>query len=99
MRLNSKRAKHLRKVAKAQIENVDGVTWFKGYSFDNSKKPNHKRLFQVVSALMQSANVETQEQINAVIENAKSYCFPPIRVASPSGKSLYRTMKATLRRA
>lgn len=99
MRLNSKRAKHLRKLAKAQIENVDGVAWFKGYSFDNGKRPNPKRLFRVIQTLIQSSKTETQEDTNAVIENAKSYCFPPLRVASPSGKSLYRTMKASLRKA
>ena len=99
MRLNSKKAKHLRAIAREQISGVDSIKWFNGYQFNNALRPNQQNTFKIINTLINMSKVEiTQDKIKDILEDAKAYIFPPLMVKEPSGKALYRKLKRSFKR-
>lgn len=99
MRLNAKRAKYLRKVAREQISDTN-IKWFNGYQFDNSKRPNNFKAIGVVQILLQKITTKIEagsEQMKELIAEAQEYVFPPLNLMEPSGKHLYRKFKRSFK--
>lgn len=82
--MNLKKAKHLRKIVRAEMEGSK-TKWFNGYTEDTSQRTNSKTFMRVISSVINLSNA------NEILKDFRITL--PLVLSQPSGKATYRQYK------